>query len=43
MINYDNSIGNYLIYMDLTRSMGNCIKKPFLAISIAVIVSKNHF
>jgi phosphate transport system substrate-binding protein len=22
--------------MDLTRSMGNCIKKPFLAMSIAV-------
>jgi phosphate transport system substrate-binding protein len=36
MVNYDNSIGNYLIYMDLTRSMGNYIKKPFLAISIAV-------
>jgi hypothetical protein len=36
MVNYDNSIGNYLLYMDLTRSMGNCIKKLFLAMSIAV-------
>jgi phosphate transport system substrate-binding protein len=35
-VNYDNSIGNYLIYMDLTKSMGNHIKKPFLAMSIAV-------
>jgi hypothetical protein len=36
MVDYDNSFGNYLIYMDLTRSMSNCIKKPFLVISIAV-------
>jgi hypothetical protein len=36
IVNYDNSIGNYLIYMDLTRSTGNCIKKPFLAMSFAV-------
>jgi phosphate transport system substrate-binding protein len=35
-VNYDNSIGNYLIYMDLKRSMGNRNKKPFLAMSIAV-------
>ena len=28
---YDNSIGNYLIYMGLTTSMNNHIAKPFLA------------
>jgi phosphate transport system substrate-binding protein len=35
-VNYDNSIGNYLIYMGLTRSMDNYINKPFLAMFIAV-------
>ena len=32
---YDNSIGNYLIYMSLTTSMSNHIAKPLLAIFIA--------
>jgi phosphate transport system substrate-binding protein len=32
---YDNSIGNYLIYMSLTTSMSNHIAKPFLATFIA--------
>ena len=32
---YDNSIGNYLIYMSLTTSMSNRIAKPLLAIFIA--------
>ena len=32
---YDNSIGNYLIYMSLTTSMSNHFAKPFLAIFIA--------
>lgn len=32
---YDNSIGNYLIYMSLTTSMSNHIAKPLLALFIA--------
>jgi phosphate transport system substrate-binding protein len=34
-LNYDDSIGNYLIYMSLTMSMSNHIAKPFLATFIA--------
>ena len=36
IVNYGNSIGNYLIYMGLITSMGNRIKKPFLVVFIAV-------
>jgi phosphate transport system substrate-binding protein len=38
MMNYDNSIGNYLIYMRLTTSMSKHIAKPFLAASIAATI-----
>jgi len=38
MMNYDNSIGNYLIYMGLTTSMSKHIAKPFLTASIAAII-----
>jgi phosphate transport system substrate-binding protein len=38
MINYDNSIGNYLIYMSLTTSMSKHIAKPFLTASIAATI-----
>jgi phosphate transport system substrate-binding protein len=38
MMNYDNSIGNYLIYMRLTTSMIKHIAKPFLTASIAAII-----
>jgi phosphate transport system substrate-binding protein len=34
-VNYDNSIGNYLIYMSLMTSMKNHHAKPFLTIFIA--------
>jgi phosphate transport system substrate-binding protein len=37
-LNYDNSIGNYLIYMRLTTSMSKQIAKSFLAASIAVTI-----
>lgn len=37
-MNYDNSIGNYLIYMRLTTSMSKHIAKPFLAASIAATI-----
>jgi phosphate transport system substrate-binding protein len=37
-LNYDNSIGNYLIYMRLTTSMSKHIAKSFLAASIAVTI-----
>jgi phosphate transport system substrate-binding protein len=37
-LNYDNSIGNYLIYMRLTTSMSKHIAKSFLAASIAATV-----
>jgi phosphate transport system substrate-binding protein len=38
MMNYDNSIGNYLIYMSLTTSMSKQIAKPFLTASIAATI-----
>jgi phosphate transport system substrate-binding protein len=38
MMNYDNSIGNYLIYMSLTTSMSKHIAKSFLTASIAATV-----
>ena len=38
MMNYGNSIGNYLIYMGLTTSMSKHIAKPFLTASIAAII-----
>ena len=38
MMNYDNSIGNYLICMRLTTSMSKHIAKPFLAASIAATI-----
>ena len=38
MMNYDNSIGNYLIYMRLTTSMSKHIAKSFLATSIAATI-----
>jgi phosphate transport system substrate-binding protein len=38
MMNYDNSIGNYLIYMRLTTSMIKHIAKPFLTASIAATI-----
>ena len=38
MMNYDNSIGNYLIYMSLTTSMSKHIAKPFLTASIAATI-----
>lgn len=38
MMNYGNSIGNYLIYMSLTTSMSKHIAKPFLAASIAATI-----
>jgi phosphate transport system substrate-binding protein len=38
ILNYDNSIGNYLIYMRLTTSMSKHIAKPFLAASIAATI-----
>ena len=38
MMNYGNSIGNYLIYMGLTTSMSKHITKPFLTASIAAII-----
>jgi len=38
MMNYDNSIGNYLIYMSLTTSMIKHIAKPFLTASIAATI-----
>jgi phosphate transport system substrate-binding protein len=38
MMNYDNSIGNYLIYMRLTTSMSKHIAKPFLAACIAATI-----
>ena len=38
MTNYDNSIGNYLIYMRLTTSMIKHIAKPFLTASIAATI-----
>jgi len=37
-LNYDNSIGNYLIYMRLTSSMSKHIAKSFLAASIAATI-----
>jgi phosphate transport system substrate-binding protein len=37
-LNYDNSIGNYLIYMRLTTSMSKHIAKSFLATSIAATI-----
>jgi phosphate transport system substrate-binding protein len=37
-LNYDNSIGNYLIYMRLTTSMSKHIAKSFLAASIAATI-----
>jgi phosphate transport system substrate-binding protein len=37
-VNYDNSIGNYLIYVSLTTSMSNRITKPFLATFIAATI-----
>jgi phosphate transport system substrate-binding protein len=38
MINYDNSIGNYLIYMSLTTSMSKHNAKSFLTASIAATI-----
>ncbi|MGA7692015.1 MAG: phosphate ABC transporter substrate-binding protein PstS, partial [Nitrososphaeraceae archaeon] len=38
MMNYGNSIGNYVIYMGLTTSMSKHIAKPFLTASIAAII-----
>jgi phosphate ABC transporter phosphate-binding protein len=38
MMNYVNSIGNYLIYMSLTTSMSKHIAKPFLTASIAATI-----
>ena len=38
MMNYGNSIGNYLIYMSLTTSMIKHIAKPFLTASIAATI-----
>jgi phosphate transport system substrate-binding protein len=37
-LNYNNSIGNYLIYMRLTSSMSKHIAKSFLAASIAATI-----
>jgi phosphate transport system substrate-binding protein len=37
-LNYDNSIGNYLIYMRLTTSMSKHIAKSFLATYIAATI-----
>jgi phosphate ABC transporter phosphate-binding protein len=34
-VNYDNSVGNYLIYMSLMSSVNNHYTKPFLATFIA--------
>jgi phosphate transport system permease protein/phosphate transport system substrate-binding protein len=38
MVNYDNSIRNYLIYIKLTTAMNNYVAKSFLATSIAAIL-----
>jgi phosphate transport system substrate-binding protein len=38
ILNYDNSIGNYLIYMRLTTSMSKHIAKSFLAASIVATI-----
>jgi phosphate ABC transporter phosphate-binding protein len=38
MMNYGNSIGNYLIYMSLSTSMSKRIAKPSLAIFVAATI-----